>query len=93
MANCFRCGKQLSEHEPRRRRRVVTGGSERKSYPRSHLRETQARFGMRIVCTRCAKFIDLQQGRLTQIEDLKLYAALAALLIVIVLLWTGVLTW
>ena len=90
MPSCYRCGRQLGRTEPRRRRWVVTGGFERKLYPKRGLQETQSRFGMRILCTKCCLIVDRSEGRISRIEDLKLYAALCALAVIAVLLLLGV---
>ncbi|MBS1703679.1 MAG: hypothetical protein JST12_18595 [Armatimonadetes bacterium] len=60
MAHCYLCGSELPSHVHHVRRKVKTGEHVRKRYPRSGISATQSSYGMRIVCKRCARFLDRQ---------------------------------
>lgn len=83
MSHCYRCGRPLGAAEPRRRRKVATGGSVRTSYLKGRVRATADHFGMRVVCKKCARRIDFREGRLEAVENAKLAAAVAVLAILL----------
>lgn len=77
--HCYRCGNALKEGERHLRRRVQTGGWINKSYPAARFKEARTSFGMRVVCRRCARLIDLSERRLEVAENAKLAVALCLL--------------
>jgi len=85
MANCYRCGRPIQDTRYHLRRRVKTGGYERRRYGRGRVDLIQSHYGMRIVCTRCARAIDLQDYRLRIEGHLQVIAALIVMIIVLVL--------
>lgn len=84
MANCYVCGRPI-EDSLQLRRRVKTGGYERKRFPGSRANLVQTHFGMRIVCKRCARGIDWKADR-DRVRGHLLVLAAIALLVAIVLI-------
>lgn len=58
MKYCFLCGSVIDSQKPAIRRRVKTGDWTRTSYKKPLIRAVQTHFGMRIVCTRCSRWLD-----------------------------------
>lgn len=61
MANCYLCGRYIAPIGFHLRRRVKVGECVRRKYPTSLPNAVHARYGFRIVCTRCAYAIDRRQ--------------------------------
>lgn len=85
MANCYRCGRPILDTKYHLRRRVKTGGYERRRYGRGRVDLIQSHYGMRVVCTKCARTLDLQQYRLVMEGHLQVIIALVVLVIVLLL--------
>lgn len=85
MANCYRCGRPIEETRHHLRRRVKTGGYERRRYGRGRIDTIQTHFGMRVVCSKCAHAIDRQEYRLRIEGHLQVIVALIILVIVLLL--------
>ena len=58
MSRCYLCGKPISDDERQIRRRVRTGDRTRTSYTTGKALESVTTFGRRVVCARCARFLD-----------------------------------
>lgn len=86
MAHCYRCGRLIDDTKLRVRRKVRTGGYERRRYGRGRADLVQSHYGMRVVCGRCARSIDFSEHRLRIEGDLKVLAALAAMVAVVLLM-------
>ncbi|MCC6687212.1 MAG: hypothetical protein IT205_09515 [Fimbriimonadaceae bacterium] len=63
MANCYICGRPLNVSRYRLRRRVKTGEWVRRDYRSGKPNSVQNRYGSRIVCQGCAKWIDARDAR------------------------------
>jgi ribosomal protein L44E len=85
MANCYRCGKPILDTKYKLRRKVHTGGDERRRYPGGVERMT-TRYGLRIVCTKCAHILDMQSGRNMNAENVYILVALTVLFIAMLLI-------
>jgi len=85
MANCFRCGSPILDDSRQIRRRVKTGGYERRRFSGSKVNTVQTHYGMRIVCSRCAKSLDREEYQRWLNGHLQVLAAVAVLLIVLLL--------
>lgn len=83
MANCYICGRPLNESRHRLRRRVKTGESIRHDYRSAKPSSVQNRYGPRIVCQGCAKWIDARDVRSTRWQWLQLAGALGLVLYLI----------
>lgn len=85
MASCYRCGRPILETKYRLRRRVRTGGFERRRWGGKGKQVTfSANYGFRIVCTRCAHILDLQGGRVQSAENIRVLVALGFLIAVLI---------
>lgn len=62
-----------------------TGGFERRRFGNGRAHLVQSHFGMRVVCTRCARAIDLSELRLRFASDIQIVIALVTLIVVILL--------
>lgn len=71
------------------RRRVKTGGYERRRFGRGKVDIAQSHYGMRVVCTKCAHVIDLQEHRLRVEGHLQVLAALMVLMFLLILAKQG----
>lgn len=80
MAHCYRCGAAIDAEARHPRRKVPTGGWTSRAYPAAKVRASKTRYGLRVVCRRCARLIDLAERRLEVAENVKLGVALAVLL-------------
>ncbi len=76
--HCYRCGIALREDERHLRRKIQTGELVRHE-PGRRARPAASRYGLRVVCARCARLIDFGSGRLELVENLKLALAMAVL--------------
>ena len=85
MANCYRCGRPILDTRYHLRRRLRTGDWERRRYLRPKSRVVETRYGMRVVCTRCAHILDRQAYRLTTEGHWQVIVALIVLFIVLAL--------
>lgn len=83
MANCYRCGRPIAGARYHLRRRVKTGEFERRRFAGTKAHTVQTHFGMRIVCVRCARALDLQAGRLWAEATLQIFLALLVLFLVL----------
>ena len=84
MSSCYRCGRPILETKHRLRRRVKTGGFERRRWGGKGKQVTiSANYGFRIVCTRCAHILDLQAGRVQSAENVRVLVALGFLVAVL----------
>jgi len=83
MANCYRCGRPIEDPRYHLRRRVKTGGYERRRYGRGRVDTIQAHYGFRIVCPQCARSLDFQNHRLELIGHLQVILALVILVAVL----------
>lgn len=83
MANCYRCGRPILDTRYHLRRRVKTGGYERRRYLRGRMDTVQTHFGMRVVCTKCAHAIDRRELRLRFEGQLQIIIALLVMVIVL----------
>ena len=68
-----------------KRRKVKTGEWVRRRYPKRTVSGLNVHFGLRIVCNKCAKQIDLEYRRGELFEWLKILVALAVLFIVLLI--------
>lgn len=84
MANCYRCGRPIEPGRYHLRRRVRTGDLERRRYAKNKSATVQKHYGMRVVCTGCARAIDIQNGRIIGMENLYILGALFVLLLVLI---------
>jgi hypothetical protein len=84
MASCYRCGRKLTSKKFQPRRKVKTGEWVRRGFARQNVQAVQNHFGMRIVCPRCARQIDLENKRIELTEMAKLILALAVLFVVLI---------
>lgn len=82
MANCFLCGILIDSGRRQLRRRVKTGGIEQIRFGRDRAVSARTSYGMRIVCTRCAKSIDEAKRREVLLENWKLFGAVILLVAV-----------
>jgi hypothetical protein len=78
MATCYRCGRPISPHEFKLRRRVKTGERIARKYPNPSISSRHTIYGVRLVCAPCARALDWQARR----EDLRQYAELAIALLI-----------
>ena len=85
MANCYRCGRPILDTKYKLRRKVRTGGDERRRYPGGVERMT-TRYGQRVVCANCARILDMQSGRDMIAESAYILVALMVLLIAMLLI-------
>ncbi|MBA4293202.1 hypothetical protein C0431_09545 [bacterium] len=76
MANCYICGRPLNESRTRLRRNVKTGEWVRRDYRTGKPMSVQKRFGTRIVCQGCAKWIDARDLRSARWQWIQLGLAL-----------------
>lgn len=83
MANCYICGRPLNESRYRLRRRVKTGEWVRRDYRSGKPSSVQNRYGSRIVCQGCAKWIDARDLRGARWQWIQLLVALVVLLVLI----------
>ncbi|HMS56824.1 MAG TPA: hypothetical protein PKA27_15635 [Fimbriimonadaceae bacterium] len=75
------------ETRHRLRRKVKTGGFERRKYGGSGRQViVSSNYGYRIVCTRCAHILDLQAGKNLKAENTYILVALFVLLLVLLIL-------
>lgn len=79
MANCYHCGRPLNESRYRLRRRVKTGEWVRRDYRSGKPSSVQNRYGSRIVCQGCAKWIDARDLRGARWQWIQLALALTLL--------------
>jgi hypothetical protein len=77
--HCYRCGRPLREDERHPRRKVPTGGWTSRTYPGPKVGAAKSRYGLRVVCGRCARVLDLSEGRIQALENAKLAIALVVL--------------
>jgi len=77
--HCYRCGIALKEDERHLRRKIQTGEIVDHAQPSRRVRATTSRYGIRVVCGRCAWLIDMGSGRLELVENLKFALAMAVL--------------
>jgi DNA-directed RNA polymerase subunit N (RpoN/RPB10) len=82
MARCFRCGQLIAADKRHFRRRVRTGDRSRVVTAKQRTKETVTSFGMRVVCSSCARYLDLQRRGETAADNIKLILALASLVLV-----------
>lgn len=75
MANCYRCGRPILDPKYKLRRKVRTGGDERRRYPGGVERMT-TRYGQRIVCSNCAHILDMQSGLIINFENTYILTAI-----------------
>ena len=80
MVHCYRCGMEI-EGKNYKRRKVKTGEWIRRRYPRKTVAALNVHYGLRIVCNRCARQIDLDYRRGELMEWLKIAAALLVLFV------------
>ena len=85
MANCYRCGRPILDTKYHLRRRVKTGGYERRRYGRGRMHTVQSHYGMRVVCTRCAHALDIQEYRLRIEGHLQVVVALVVMILALLL--------
>jgi hypothetical protein len=81
MANCYICGRPLNESRYRLRRRVKTGEWIRRDYRSGKSSSVQNRYGSRIVCQGCAKWVDAHDLRSARWQWIQIAAALTVVLI------------
>lgn len=62
--HCYRCGTELGERERHLRRKMSTVGWTRHPCPGVTVGVSKSRYGMWVVCGRCAYVTDLSEGRL-----------------------------
>ncbi len=79
MANCYICGRPLNESRYRLRRRVKTGEWVRRDFRSEKPSSVQKRYGSRIVCQGCAKWIDARDTRSARWQWIQIGFALCAL--------------
>lgn len=85
MANCYICGRPLNESRYRLRRRVKTGEWVRRDYRSGRPASVQNRYGARIVCQGCAKWIDARDMRSAQRQWIQIGAFLIVLFTLVLL--------
>lgn len=90
MTNCYRCGRPILGTSRHVRRRVPTGLHEHIRYPSGKFRAIRTTYGMRIVCSACARILDRQRAAETAADNWKLIFALVALAIVSIARWLGI---
>lgn len=83
MANCYICGRPLNESRYRLRRRVKTGEWIRRDYRSEKPSSVQNRYGSRIVCQGCAKWIDAHDFRSARWEWIQIGLVVGLLLILL----------
>lgn len=81
MANCYICGRPLNESRYRLRRRVKTGEWVRRDYRSGKPSSVQNRYGSRIVCQGCAKWIDARDLRSAKWQWIQLAGAVLIVLL------------
>ncbi len=89
MTNCYRCGRPIFGTTRHVRRRVPTGLHEHIRYPSGKFSQIRTTFGMRIVCSTCARILDRQRAGESAAENWKLILALVTLGIVSIARWLG----
>lgn len=70
---------------PHVRRRVRTGGYERKRFPGSKANLVQTHYGMRVICGRCKTIQDIRTDRATVIGHCTVIAAVVVLTLILLL--------
>ena len=89
MAHCFQCGRIIPAPGPYLRRKVQTGEWARRRYPKRTLIAVSTRFGFRIVCSKCARRIDLALTRRDWVQLVELILALIVLAVILIAKWLG----
>lgn len=79
--HCYLCGRAIPSDSAHIRRRVRTGDRSRSSYGSGKVVSAQTSYGMRVVCRRCATFLDRER---TQREVIKHLVAVSFLIVVLV---------
>jgi len=87
MATCYRCGRPISTSE-RVRRKVKTGEWMKRRFSSPKATSVTTRYGMRVVCSECAKVLDAPWTRheLLQYVELALAVGFIAAVILVRLL-------
>jgi predicted nucleic acid-binding Zn ribbon protein len=80
MATCYRCGQPIPSTEFKLRRKVKTGESIRRRYPNPNVSAIQTTYGIRLVCSDCAKSIDWEERQ----REWKQYVQLVIALLVLI---------
>ncbi len=79
MATCYRCGRPIPSTEFKVRRRVQTGEWIRRRYPHPQINAFQIHYGIRVVCSQCARAIDWETAKREYLMWLELCGAIALL--------------
>ena len=83
MANCYRCGRPILDTRYHLRRRVKTGGYERRRFSGGKATTVQTHYGMRIVCSHCARQIDFHENRQWLMGTVSVLVALIVMVVVL----------
>ena len=89
MATCYRCGRPIPSTGFKLRRKVKTGETIRRRYPNPNVSALQITYGIRLVCSSCARAIDREQARRELLQYVELGIALAALLALVLFRYFG----
>ncbi len=79
MATCYRCGWPIPSDQFKLRRKVKTGESIYRRYPNPNISALRTTYGIRLVCSPCARAIDREQARREWLMYLELALALLIL--------------
>ena len=89
MATCYRCGRPIPSTEFKLRRRVKTGEWIRRRYPNPSISSLHIHYGIRLVCSSCARAIDFEAVRREMVKYVELGIALTFLAIALFLHYFG----
>jgi predicted nucleic acid-binding Zn ribbon protein len=81
MSNCFLCGRPLKPGSRHQRRKVKTGEWARRRYPGGPASSVTVRFGLRVVCGRCARVLNGEERRKEAAQYVELAVAVLVLLV------------
>jgi hypothetical protein len=79
MATCYRCGRPIPSTDFKFRRKVKTGERISRRYPNPNVSAIHVTWGIRLVCSSCARAIDLEAVRREMAMYVELLIALAFL--------------
>jgi len=84
MSTCYRCGRPILPTEFKLRRKVQTGERIHRRYPNPNVSAVQTNYGIRVVCSSCARSIDRDTIRREWLQWVELAIALIVLLTALV---------
>ena len=83
MATCYRCGRPILSSDFKLRRKVKTGERISRRYPNPQISSQSITYGVRLVCSRCARSLDAEEARREWLHYLELAGALLLLAVVL----------